>query len=461
MLSLLLLSHNHNAQGYSFSWLVDSCVASCKEYAAQFNDLDVWKKTVCVLVGIAAFDKCISITKGTWNFLFRKSSRSSEPVSQEVTAMRVDIRQINERLASWQARNQDEEENSEDRMAESRQMKQIYSVLKKINLSLDEMQKEHIEIKKDTAVCQRLAISAAVKSQQVNTKLKQIGKISQPYKRASVPVRPSIVPRIWLPDETEAASPIRNKRARINAGIKIPGQATLQRLHERTTTRPTRHNSDSTETSEEDSSSSSSDMESLTASTRTSATTPDDSSARTSATNTPHSLDNKRGFEGGKRAFDVSEEKDRQDLFDDNGTRETPRNASRLPSPLRKYSTKKKSKPSIPSWSAPGSLIRTPKTTRLNKSNSCQELLDLKKGKAAKAAKDSGEFSDDYFVTEDGDAIDISSGEEKKPLTPLSAKQFVDVVPEATSTKTPEELAEERFYYETASKKVEKRCDIA
>ena len=220
MLSLLLLSHNHNAQGYSFSWLVDSCVASCKEYAAQFNDLDVWKKTVCVLVGIAAFDKCISITKGTWNFLFRKSSRSSEPVSQEVTAMRVDIRQINERLASWQARNQDEEENSEDRMAESRQMKQIYSVLKKINLSLDEMQKEHIEIKKDTAVCQRLAISAAVKSQQVNTKLKQIGKISQPYKRASVPVRPSIVPRIWLPDETEAASPIRNKRARINAGSK-------------------------------------------------------------------------------------------------------------------------------------------------------------------------------------------------------------------------------------------------
>jgi hypothetical protein len=487
--SLLLVSHNHNAQAYSFSWLVDSCVASCKEYAAQFNDLDVWKKTMCVLVGIVAFDKCVSITKGTWNFLVRKSSGSSEAAPQEVTPSRAGSQQIKER-ASQQDQDQGEEENSEKeinnkdpqkivfteqqllRLSEQ-ELRRLYSVLQRQNQN--DLEKFFNKITKSNDVYRSEVLYLIGKCRQMNQKLKPLLKL-QGHRIASTHVRPSIVPplRFRRPD-----SPF-PRRARTNAGIQmseqiqIPEHEILQKLHERTTKR---QSSDSDNSNEDSSSSSSDDIPSIRSS-DVSATTPS-SSARTSAMTTPRSLDSERDFS--KRVFAGDDEKERKNLYDAEGKPEgyvlTPRGSSKLPSPLvqgsKTYSRKK-------DWSAPSSFIRTtPATTRLNRSTSCQELPVYKRKNPANKFKgpqerdeksverlddfiregNSEDDDDVYFVTESDTVVDRKSGDEATELPStgdLSARNFHEIKiddPNSKKTpKTPQQLAKKRYYVDKEPK---------
>lgn len=472
-LIFLLLFHNPHSHAHPFSWLVDSC----KEYAHQFNDLDTWKKAFCVLVGVVALDKCVSITKGTWDFLFGKPSQpqSAQPASSsELTSIREESREskghfVQRKISNHEVENESEEDDQDqDTLLNNIQVKKIFYALRE-ELKKDLMM-QHQQLKLSlleyTLDDHRLIMHVSTKTQENNRKIKDIIKqLPRAKYRASThePMssgRPADVPPINL---SQLLAPKHRPRTRATI-ITMPPQDTLQRLQEQTSVdgRMRRALASSSDEDFDESSSSSSDDDDVTL---TEGTTTSHSSARTSLTATPHNLlDSERMF-----CFDEEENKYKEELVEGEevvGYKLTPRAHSPLATSQKTYTRNKNritrisTKPvDQKSNSAPASLARTPRTTRFKKSRS---MGDLNQGAIKKSKKkletsepddDIGTVTEpeDFIVTEDGEKVSI-------PSTPVSAKDFValkDSSSDSDDEKDPNKQAAERFYYD------KKNCGVS
>lgn len=78
ILFFILQCHPTISYANHFSWLIDPC----KEYISNMSDADFWKSACCVVVGLVAFEKSISVAKATWGFFFRKQTQQPAPPAQ-------------------------------------------------------------------------------------------------------------------------------------------------------------------------------------------------------------------------------------------------------------------------------------------------------------------------------------------------------------------------------------------